>query len=115
MHPDHFPSYPSFSSFPSPAQSAPKFPNWSALQAHNKSAHPPRCQDLQCHGRTFGSGKALRKHEIKWHLKGLSNGQIELSTPELPDGQVSGGEEDEAGLFDDVDDDEDEFKRGDSE
>jgi hypothetical protein len=61
MHPSHT----------TDAAAPPKFANWSALQAHNKSEHPPACHQPGCEGKTFANNKALKKHCIKMHLDGV--------------------------------------------
>ncbi|KAG9087691.1 Strongly-conserved Zn-finger binding protein (TFIIIA), partial [Ceratobasidium sp. UAMH 11750] len=43
-----------------------QFATWSALQAHMRSEHPPKCPYEACNGRTFSSSKGLRSH-IKTH------------------------------------------------
>lgn len=42
------------------------FPNWSALQAHMKVAHPPTCPFPECSGRVFAS-RAARNAHVKAH------------------------------------------------
>jgi general transcription factor IIIA len=42
------------------------FPTWTALQAHNRIAHPPTCPYTSCNGRTFSATKNLRAH-LKVH------------------------------------------------
>jgi len=56
----------------SPPGQAPKFPTWSALQAHNKLAHPPACPHPECDGKVFKNTKALKKHRIAKHLQGVT-------------------------------------------
>lgn len=46
----------------------PKFPTWSALQAHNKLDHPPTCSHPGCKGKRFASHKILKQHTARWHV-----------------------------------------------
>ncbi|KAJ3550941.1 hypothetical protein NMY22_g112 [Coprinellus aureogranulatus] len=39
------------------------FPNWTALQHHIRTAHPPTCLQPSCNGRVFASQKGLRSHQ----------------------------------------------------
>ncbi|KAL1746200.1 hypothetical protein HDZ31DRAFT_62460 [Schizophyllum fasciatum] len=39
------------------------FSNWTALQHHNRTAHPPTCSHPACNGRQFASQKGLRAHQ----------------------------------------------------
>ncbi|KAL8276893.1 hypothetical protein RQP46_010721 [Phenoliferia psychrophenolica] len=41
-----------------------QFSNWSALQKHTKSVHPPTCPHPECEGKTFTTARGL-----KWHLE----------------------------------------------
>lgn len=45
----------------------PAFPTWSALQEHNKSAHPPICTYSECKGKKFKTAKTLKKHLLRRH------------------------------------------------
>lgn len=38
------------------------FANWTALQHHMRTAHPPTCPYAACGGRTFSAQKGLRAH-----------------------------------------------------
>ncbi|KAL1710673.1 hypothetical protein EV121DRAFT_192394 [Schizophyllum commune] len=44
----------------SPAAS---FATWTALQHHNRTAHPPTCNHPSCNGKQFTSQKGLRAHQ----------------------------------------------------
>ncbi|KAF8995512.1 hypothetical protein BDQ17DRAFT_1311014 [Cyathus striatus] len=39
------------------------FPNWTTLQTHMRTAHPPTCSRPSCSGRRFASQKGLRAHQ----------------------------------------------------
>lgn len=39
-----------------------QYPNWSALQKHSKSAHPPRCPYPECAGKKFTTHRGLKGH-----------------------------------------------------
>ncbi|KAJ7350369.1 hypothetical protein DFH08DRAFT_108230 [Mycena albidolilacea] len=39
------------------------YPTWTALQHHNRTAHPPTCVHPSCSGRIFSSQKGLRAHQ----------------------------------------------------
>ncbi|KAJ7076889.1 hypothetical protein B0H15DRAFT_575332 [Mycena belliarum] len=51
------------------------YPTWTALQHHNRTAHPPRCSDPFCDGRTFSSQKGLRAHQ-KLHEQQTAEAEI---------------------------------------
>ncbi|EAU91525.1 transcription factor iiia [Coprinopsis cinerea okayama7 len=51
------------------------FPNWTALQNHIRTAHPPTCHHDSCSGRTFASQKGLRAH-LKLHEERELEAQI---------------------------------------
>ena len=38
------------------------FPNWTSLQVHTRTAHPPTCPYSSCKGKTFSQQKGLRAH-----------------------------------------------------
>lgn len=66
----------------------PKFRTWSALQEHNKVAHPPECPHAVCNGRVFKNNKKLRKHLIKVHLDTSEpSGEDTVEEAEGADGQ----------------------------
>lgn len=39
-----------------------QFPNWTELQRHHKTAHPPTCHHPECNGKTFTSNRGLKNH-----------------------------------------------------
>ncbi|KAJ7647532.1 transcription factor iiia [Roridomyces roridus] len=39
------------------------YPTWTALQHHNRTAHPPTCLHPTCNGTVFASQKSLRAHQ----------------------------------------------------
>ncbi|KAJ7690695.1 hypothetical protein B0H17DRAFT_935848 [Mycena rosella] len=63
------------------------FPTWTALQHHNRTAHPPHCSHPSCNGRTFSSQKGLRAHQ-KLHEQQAAEAEIECAV-------ASDGEDDE--------------------
>lgn len=54
-----------------PVGEKPKFSNWTALQAHNRTAHPPICPHAECKGKEFSSNKQLKKHMMRRHVDGV--------------------------------------------
>jgi hypothetical protein len=63
-----------------PTSGLPHFATWSALQEHNKVAHPPACPYAECNGKVFKSNKKLRKHCVKYHLDTLPLSEEESSS-----------------------------------
>ena len=55
----------------------PKFANWTALQAHNRTAHPPICPHAECDGKEFSSNKQLKKHMMRRHVDGVEEQMAE--------------------------------------
>lgn len=61
------------------------YPTWTALQHHNRTAHPPSCMQPSCNGRIFASQKGLRAHQ-KLHEQQAAEAEIDAAI-------TSGGED----------------------
>ncbi|KAJ9098160.1 hypothetical protein QFC21_004489 [Naganishia friedmannii] len=56
------------------------FATWSALRAHIKAEHPPKCPFVDCKGRLFKSTKNLREH-LKIHAEHGDEFELARSQP----------------------------------
>ncbi|KAI5123190.1 hypothetical protein M0805_003957 [Coniferiporia weirii] len=54
------------------------FPTWSALQEHNRAAHPATCPYQSCNGKTFSQQKGLRAH-LKLHEQQEVESALEMA------------------------------------
>ena len=73
----------------------PKFGNWTALQAHNRIAHPPICPHAECDGKEFSSNKQLKKHMMRRHVDGVEEKVAESAeSAEEPTSTETEGETD---------------------
>ncbi|KAJ7287319.1 transcription factor iiia [Mycena rebaudengoi] len=54
------------------------YPNWTALQHHNRTAHPPTCSHPSCNNRVFSSQKGLRAHQ-KLHEERAIEAEIDAA------------------------------------
>ncbi|KAJ6576864.1 hypothetical protein B0H10DRAFT_2101879 [Mycena sp. CBHHK59/15] len=58
------------------------YPNWTALQHHNRTVHPPTCSHPSCDGRVFSSQKGLRAHQ-KLHEERAAEADIDAAVAAL--------------------------------
>ncbi|KAJ7039136.1 transcription factor iiia [Mycena alexandri] len=54
------------------------YPTWTALQHHNRTAHPPTCSHSSCNNRAFSSQKGLRAHQ-KLHEQQAVEAEIDAA------------------------------------
>ncbi|KAF5375073.1 hypothetical protein D9758_000102 [Tetrapyrgos nigripes] len=66
------------SCIPAPGTELTYFPTWTALQHHNRTAHPPTCPHSSCNGKTFTAQKGLRAH-MKIHQERELEAQLEAA------------------------------------
>ncbi|KAJ7128998.1 hypothetical protein C8R43DRAFT_689581 [Mycena crocata] len=83
------------SCLPADGESIEFYPTWTALQHHNRTAHPPTCSHPSCNGRIFSSQKGLRAHQ-KLHEQQALEAEIDAvgseSEDERPRKKRRGGE-----------------------